>query len=146
MSQAETIAADRVLLVEDEDMNRTLVRAILARSPDERLKRLQVIEAPSLAAARTALAQGGLDVILLDTRLPDGDGLDLARELTAGPARPRPWIIVFSAGDLPEEQAAARQAGCDTFLGKLAHPDELRAIVLAGLDHMAPLPGAARQT
>lgn len=128
----QELSTGRVLLVEDEDMNRTLVRAIVARSEDKRIKGLEIIEAPTLAVARTALAEGGVDIILLDARLPDGSGLDLARELAAEPG-PRAWIIGFSASVLPEQRAAALMAGCDTFLGKPFHPEELRAILLEAL-------------
>lgn len=110
-------AGPAVLLVEDEPLNRALVRAILERTDDPRLAGLDLVEAPTLAAARAWLAAHEPAVILLDVRLPDGDGLVLARELAAGPA-PRPRLAVMSASVLPADHAAALAAGCDTFIGK----------------------------
>jgi DNA-binding response OmpR family regulator len=59
-----------------------------------------------------------VDVLLLDVRLPDGAGLDLAREIRDGAAPERPAIIVMSASVKPMERDAAISAGADHFLAK----------------------------
>ena len=123
-------SAKTVLLVEDEVLNRALVRAILVRSHDPRLSGLEVVEAGSLAAGRAALSTGKFDIILLDAQLPDGSGLDLARELPPVGTPGRPVVITFTAGILPEQRAAATAAGCDAFLGKPFAQDELRELLL----------------
>lgn len=107
----------RILLVEDNELNRSLVRAILTRSADAGLKTATIIDAPTLADARTALRNGRYDVILLDMHLPDGSGLALAEELNRGGAE-RPPIVALTAAVLPAEQAATMNAGCDTFVAK----------------------------
>jgi len=107
----------KVLLVEDEELNRALVRAILARTADPVLQDIALVEAPTLAAARAALAAADVDVVLLDLNLPDGDGLTLASELATEPAG-RPEVIALTASVLPQERAAAIDAGCDGFLDK----------------------------
>ena len=106
----------RVLLVEDEELNRVLVRAILARAADGPVRDVDLVEAGTLAAARGALAEGPVDVILLDVNLPDGNGLTLAADLSAVPDRPQ--VIALTASVLPHERAAAMNAGCDAFLDK----------------------------
>jgi two-component system KDP operon response regulator KdpE len=106
----------RVLLVEDEELNRVLVRAIIARAEPSAVRDVDLLEAGSLADARTALEAGAVDVVLLDVNLPDGNGLDLAAELSGGPARPT--VIALTASVLPHERAAAMEAGCDAFLDK----------------------------
>jgi two-component system, OmpR family, KDP operon response regulator KdpE len=106
----------KVLLVEDEELNRVLVRAILARATDEIIQRIELIEAGSLQVARNALAESPVDVILLDVNLPDGNGLSLAADLSAQPGRPQ--VIALTASVLPHERAAAMSAGCDAFLDK----------------------------
>lgn len=146
MSEEGGVEPTRVLLVEDEDMNRILIRAILLRSTDARLRDLEIIEARTLKAARAALAQASVDIILLDSRLPDGSGLDLARELTADPAISGPWIIGCSASVLPEQQAAALAAGCDALLGKPFHPEELRVMLLAALTREGIASGDENET
>ena len=106
-----------VLLVEDEPRNRALVQAVLSRAADERLRGALILEAPDVASAR-ALLDGGhaIDIILLDVRLPDGNGLDLAREIAARQSPPP--ILVLSASVLPSERAAALRSGADEFMGK----------------------------
>jgi two-component system, OmpR family, KDP operon response regulator KdpE len=105
-----------VLLVEDEELNRVLVRAILARATNDTVREIELVEAASLAGARSALDGQPVDVILLDVNLPDGNGLTLATDLAERAARPR--VIALTASVLPHERAAAMSAGCDAFLDK----------------------------
>jgi two-component system, OmpR family, KDP operon response regulator KdpE len=114
----------RILLVEDEAMNRTLMRAVLTRASDPRIRLADLLEAETLAEARQHLAEGAIDILLLDVRLPDGSGLDLARELVANDDT-RPRIVILSASVLPAERAAAIEVGCDAFLGKPYRPADL---------------------
>jgi two-component system KDP operon response regulator KdpE len=107
----------RILLVEDNELNRSLVNAIVARTRHPALRGARLVEAPNLAQARAALPAEPFDVVLLDVHLPDGSGLALAQELTAQPG-PRPAIVALTAAALPREQAAAMEAGCDAFLAK----------------------------
>jgi two-component system, OmpR family, KDP operon response regulator KdpE len=114
----------RILLVEDEAMNRTLMRAVLTRASDPRIRLADLVEAETLAEAREHLGAGAIDILLLDVRLPDGSGLDLARELVAN-EETRPRIVILSASVLPAERAAAIEVGCDAFLGKPYRPADL---------------------
>jgi CheY-like chemotaxis protein len=120
-------AEKTVLVVEDEDVNRALLRAILATTDDPVLRSVTIVEAWCLAEARSSLAQRNVDLVLLDVRLPDGSGLDLARELAASATRPR--IIVLSASVLPTERQAALDSGCDAFLGKPYDVGELISLL-----------------
>jgi CheY-like chemotaxis protein len=127
------IARYRILLVEDEELNRTLVKAVLARAKIPIVRAAEVLDAPSLAAARQRLHDENVDLVLLDMNLPDGNGLALARELAAGgdiPAgRPRPTVIAVTASVLPQDRAAAIEAGCDGFLDKPYAAADLVAVV-----------------
>ncbi len=118
-----------ILHVEDEAPNRALLRAIVSRAPDPEVRSATLIEAHDLATARTILAQGQVDLLLLDVRLPDGNGLDLAREIRDGDPGMRPAIIVMSASVLPTERDAAVEAGADQFLAKPYAPAALLALV-----------------
>jgi two-component system KDP operon response regulator KdpE len=113
-----------ILLVEDEAMNRTLMRAVLTRASDPRVRLATLLEADTLSVARQHLADASVDILLLDVRLPDGSGLDLARELVASDSE-RPRIVILSASVLPSERAAAIEVGCDAFLGKPYRPSDL---------------------
>ena len=127
-----------ILLVEDEAMNRTLMRAVLTRASDPRLRLATLLEAETLAGARDHLAEADVDILLLDVRLPDGSGLDLARDLVSSDDGRRPRIVILSASVLPAERAAAIEVGCDAFLGKPYRPADL--LDLLGL--LAPEPAA----
>jgi CheY-like chemotaxis protein len=99
----------KILLVEDEDLNRTLVKAVLARAQIQSVRDAEVIDAVNLATARERLNSHDVDLVLLDMNLPDGNGL--------------------TASVLPQDRAAAIEAGCDGFLDKPYAAAELVAIV-----------------
>lgn len=118
-----------ILHVEDRDTNRALVRIALRRAPDPNVAGAELLEAGDLAAARETLAGHAVDLLLLDVRLPDGNGLDLASELHARPRTQRPWIMVMSASVLPSQQQVAMAFGADAFLAKPFQMAELQSRV-----------------
>jgi CheY-like chemotaxis protein len=120
-----------VLLVEDEALNRALVRAIVSRAAGVSVA---LTEAGTIADAVAVLEQGHTDVLLLDVRLPDGSGLDLAAELrrrASDGTSPYavPLIAILSASVLADERLAAETSGADAFLGKPFAPRELIALL-----------------
>jgi CheY-like chemotaxis protein len=117
-----------ILLVEDEELNRTLVKAVLSRSTEPAVRSAAVVDATSLAAARERLAADHIDLILLDMNLPDGNGLTLARELS-GSGAPKPTVVAVTASVLPQDRVAAIDAGCDDFLDKPYAAADLVAVV-----------------
>lgn len=127
----DAAAPGGLLLVEDDPTNRMLVRAVLGRATDTRVRDARLTEAPTLAEARAALGAGRTAAVMLDVRLPDGNGLDLAREIAAMPPGARPRVVVMSASVLAAERDAAVRAGCDAFLAKPFRPTDLTDL-LAG--------------
>jgi len=126
----------RILLVEDEPANRALVRAIIARTDRPELRGIVLHEAASIAEARSVLARHPVDIVLVDVRLPDGNGLDLATELRAHPDAAGPAkIVIVSASVLPAERTSALATGADAFLAKPFDPSDLVELVvrLSGL-------------
>lgn len=115
----------RILYVEDEELNRALLRAVLQRAPDLRLRSAALLEARTLAQARAILTEREIDIVLLDVRLPDGSGLDLLREIKS--RNPNLGVIVMSASVLPEEREEAMKAGSDAFVAKPYVPSDLLA-------------------
>jgi CheY-like chemotaxis protein len=120
----------RFLLIEDEVLNRALVRATLARADDARLRDAELVEAPTIGEGRSALASSRFDVLLLDVRLPDGNGLELAASLP----RPRPLMVALTASVVPSPRQLAAQAGCDAFLEKPFQPRDLQEVLTRLLD------------
>jgi two-component system, NarL family, response regulator DevR len=118
----------RILLVEDnarfrEDFARALERALAAEPLD-----VVFVEAGSLAEARTRLREGGLDAALIDVRLPDGDGLDLVRELNNGGAERIPTLVLTAYLD-HRVAARAMDAGAQGALSKVVSvPETVEAI------------------
>lgn len=106
-------AALRLLVVEDDP----LIQLVLTRLLD--LGGHSVVVAGDLAAGRRALSAGAYDAVILDKGLPDGDGVDLARELRKrrGEAA-APFIIAASAAVRPADKSAFVAAGVDAFLDK----------------------------
>jgi DNA-binding response OmpR family regulator len=92
----------------------------------------------SLTEARAALAQP-FDAVISDRRLPDGDGLDLVKELRAqGNGVP---ILMLTALGLPKDRVAGLEAGADDYLGKPFSLFELMARVKALLRRTAGAKG-----
>jgi len=115
----------RVLLVEDEPANQALVQETLALASGDSDFQLRV--ARTLAEARQAVADASFDIILLDVRLPDGNGLDLAAELKASPTTSSTRVLIVSASVLPAERDRALATGADGFLAKPFTPSALVA-------------------
>jgi polar amino acid transport system substrate-binding protein len=85
-------AAIQILLVEDNPRHAGLIRDEL----EIELPSAVVTVAPSVGEARAALESGAFDLIILDFRLPDGDGLEILREVKRG-ARREPVVFVTTS-------------------------------------------------
>jgi len=118
------VAERVVLVVEDEEPNRALLRAVLSRASDERLRGVVLLEAGDLASARDVLATRHVDLVLLDVRLPDGNGLSLIPNV-ADRTGETPNFVVLSASVLPTDRAVALATGAAGFLAKPYRPSDL---------------------
>lgn len=114
----------RVLLVEDE----AAIRRFVGMALEER--ELELVEAPSLAAAIEALRGEPFVLVLCDLMLPDGSGLDLLR-LLGEPGAPSPQArrVAFSAGVSAAQRQQLDEAGVHGVLRKPASLGELLACV-----------------
>jgi DNA-binding NarL/FixJ family response regulator len=111
--------APRLLIVDDDRAFRRLARRLLAGS-------FEVVgEAATVGEARRAVRETVPDAVLLDVRLPDGDGLSLARELAAGTDAPA--LVLTSSDDLAALVEDVVAAGARGFIPKAALDD--RALV-----------------
>jgi len=110
-----------VLLVDDHDLIRHGIRRALEHEPE-----FSVLgEATNIGDAERLADELQPDVVVLDVRLPDGSGLDLAKTLRAKHPRLGIVILTMYAGD--EQLFAALEAGASAFLNKDAPTDQLVA-------------------
>lgn len=100
-----------VLIVDDHRCYRAAARALLECDGFE-----VVGEAPDGAAALAATVALQPDVVVMDVRLPDADGFDIAAALTAGAGAPA--VIVTSSSDDPLYPDRALRSGARGFLAK----------------------------
>jgi PAS domain S-box-containing protein len=103
----------RVVHIEDNALNRSLVEAMFAAYPQVRL-----YSAETATEGLASIEATHPDVALVDINLPDGSGLDLCRRLRAQPAYKKLPLIALSADALPDHIARALQTGFNHYLVK----------------------------
>jgi two-component system, cell cycle response regulator DivK len=113
--------APLVLIVDDAPDNREAYAEYL------RFRGYRTVEAATGAEAMERARSQSPDVILLDLRLPDIDGLEVSRYVRATKSPQQPKIIAVSAAVFPSDVAEALDSGCDLFLQKPCLPDALVA-------------------
>ncbi len=112
-----------VLVVEDEPVLAEVVGRALERAG------MAVTLARSCSEARAALAQRTPDLVILDLKLPDGDGLALLRELRRATLPPTVPVIAVTAGFVTRSEL--RRNGVQAFLPKPYDVRHLLAAVVA---------------
>jgi DNA-binding NarL/FixJ family response regulator len=122
----------RVVLADDQEMVRTGFRLILSAEPG-----VDVVGEAGTGVDAVALARRlRPDVVLMDIRMPQLDGLEATRVLTADPEPPR--IVVVTTFDLDEYVYGALRAGACGFLLKDAGPRLLVEAVRAAAALVSP--------
>lgn len=113
----------RILVVDDSGETRKVLRAILETDGFE------VALASTVADAVRQLSRVDPHLLLVDLRLPDGDGFALARQLNAHPAWQGLPIVAISAYGDSSAEMEARSVGCARFLRKPVEPRDLLSAV-----------------
>jgi DNA-binding NarL/FixJ family response regulator len=117
------VTATRVVVVDDQALVRTGFRMILTADGID-----VVAEATSGAEAVEAVRRTRPDVVLMDIRMPEMDGLEATRRIVAaGPDGPR--VLILTTFDLDRYVYAALSAGASGFLLKDVTPEQLTAAV-----------------
>ena len=122
----------RLLLIDDDARLTAMVGDYLRNAGFE------VDTAGTLAEGRVRLREGHHDALLLDLMLPDGDGLDLTRELRADARTRRLPLLMLTARGEPLDRIVGLELGADDYLGKPFEPRELLARVKALLRRAQP--------
>lgn len=118
----------RILLVEDNEMNRDMLSRRLARRGHE-----VAIAVDGLEGVAKAL-DGGWDLILMDMSLPEVDGWEATRRIRAGSTGPRVPIIALTAHAMSGDREKALEAGCDDYDTKPVDLERLLGKMSALLD------------
>jgi CheY-like chemotaxis protein len=99
----------KILLVEDNEMNRDMLSRRLIRSGYEVVLAVDGAQGVALAASSTP------DVVLMDMSLPVLDGWEATRRLKNDPITRTLPVIALTAHAMAGDEEKARQAGCDDF-------------------------------
>jgi two-component system, cell cycle response regulator DivK len=124
-------AGKKVLVVDDKEENRRLLRKILV------LYAYAVIEAASGEEAIGITLKELPDLILMDIRLREGmDGIECTRRLKALPAVARIPIVAITASVSPEDMQRALNGGCSGFIRKpidvVEFPGQVKQYLISG--------------
>jgi PAS domain S-box-containing protein len=122
----------RVLVVEDDAVNREVARRLL-----ERLD-ANVTLAENGVAAMGAIGHATFDLALLDMHLPDVDGLTLARRIQTRLGPRTPYLVALTADARREARAAGLAAGLDDYLTKPVTTAELASVLASVREGVVP--------
>lgn len=114
----------RVVHIEDNALNRSLVEALFSAYPQVRLH-----SAETATEGLASIERIQPDVALIDINLPDGSGLDLCRRVRTHPSLNQMPLIALSADALPEHIARALQTGFNHYLVKPLQIQRLLSIL-----------------
>jgi DNA-binding NarL/FixJ family response regulator len=111
----------RVLLADDQPLLRASFRTLIETAPD-----LEVVGEARTGREVVGLARSArADVVLMDIRMPDLDGLSATRLITADEDLAGVRVLILTTFEIDEYVFEALRSGASGFLGKSAEPDEL---------------------
>ena len=113
----------RILVVEDQEDNRQILRDLLTSVG------YQILEAEDGQRGITSAEVERPDLILMDIQMPIMDGYEATRRIKANPALSGIPIIVVTSYALSGDEEKARAAGCDDYITKPYSPRQLLAKV-----------------
>jgi DNA-binding NarL/FixJ family response regulator len=111
----------RVVVADDQPLIRAGFATLVGSAPD-----LRVVGQAGTGDEVLDLVRGtGVDVVLMDIRMPGLDGIEATRQITTDPALTGVRVLVLTTFEIDEYVFAALRAGASGFLGKSADPDAL---------------------
>jgi two-component system cell cycle response regulator DivK len=117
------VSGRRILVVEDQEDNRTILRALLTHAG------FTVLEAVTGEEGVRAAEAHRPDLILMDIQLPLVDGYEATRRIKARPELRAIPVVAVTSYALSGDEAKARAAGCDGYVTKPFSPRQLLAVV-----------------
>lgn len=132
----------RVAIADDQQLIRAGFRSLLEAEPD-----IQIVgEAGSGAEAVSLVTATRPDVVLMDIRMPDGDGLWATEQIVQNPGLKDTHIVIVTTFELDEYVGRAIRAGASGFLVKDTEPVEfIRAVRVVAAGDALLSPGVTRR-
>jgi DNA-binding NarL/FixJ family response regulator len=127
----------RVMLADDQALIRAGFKSLIDTTPDLTVVGEAATGTEAVALARTTRA----DVVLMDIRMPDMDGITATRHITNDDDLAGVRVIILTTFEVDDLVIQAIRAGASGFLGKSVAPDELRdaiRVVAAGEALLSP--------
>jgi DNA-binding NtrC family response regulator len=118
---------EKIIVLEDD----LVVRKSLEQQL--RYRRYDVASASTIAGAQELLAKDHFDLMIVDVRLPDGDGTDLLKQLQARPSKP--LIVMISGFGTVDLAVECMSNGAFTFLTKPFSPEQLAVTLKKAEEH-----------
>jgi DNA-binding NarL/FixJ family response regulator len=115
----------RVLLADDQVLLRAGLKVLVDSTPDLEVVGEACTGREAIEMARTSRA----DVVLMDIRMPDTDGLTATRAITSDEDLAGVRVLILTTFEIDEYVFQALRAGASGFLGKSAEPSELREAI-----------------
>jgi len=132
----------RVAIADDQQLIRAGFRSLLEAEPDIEI----VGEAGTGAEAVSLVNATRPDVVLMDIRMPDGDGLWATEQIAANPQLSATHIVIVTTFELDEYVGRAIRAGASGFLVKDSEPVEfIRAVRVVAAGDALLSPGVTRR-
>jgi two-component system cell cycle response regulator DivK len=117
------MSAKTILYIEDNEMNRKIVRDLLKRT------KYALIEAHDGEAGVAKALEARPDLILMDIQLPKMSGLDATKRLRAEAATANTPIIAITSFALSGDDVRAKEAGATAYLAKPYSPFDLLTLI-----------------
>ncbi|HLQ31400.1 MAG TPA: response regulator [Chloroflexota bacterium] len=121
-------ASQRVLVVEDNDLNYSLVEFVLGQQG------LLISRADTGQQALDMATADPPDLVFMDIQLPGMDGLEVTRRLRQNPLTQGVPIVALTALAMAGDEERVLAAGCDAYLSKPVSPVDLVAVASRFLD------------
>jgi two-component system response regulator PilR (NtrC family) len=120
------MSSQRILIVDDEKSILDFLRLLFEQSDYE------VEEADSVAAAREKIDGGGFDLVLCDLMMPDGNGMDLLKEIKRD--EPQTAVIMMTAYGSTKSAIEAMRFGAYDYISKPFDVEELKVLAQKALE------------
>jgi len=118
---------EKIIVLEDD----LVVRKTLEQQL--RYRRYDVASAENIASAVELLGKDNFDLMIVDVKLPDGDGIELLKQLNSRPSRP--LVVMISSHGTVDMAVDCMSNGAFTFLTKPISPDHLAVTLKKAEEH-----------